>query len=48
MKKNLLLIALAVILFGCNQTDTPSNKVVPQDEMEKIFNEIKTPFKYVL
>ena len=34
------------LLTGCNQTDTSLNKVVPQEEMERIFNEVKTPFKY--
>ncbi|MBD0779952.1 glycosylase [Maribacter sp. ANRC-HE7] len=47
MKNILLLVAVAAIsLIGCNQINTPLNKVVPQVEMEKIFNEIKTPFKY--
>lgn len=47
MKNILLLVAIAAIsLVGCNQKNTSLNKVVPQEEMEKIFNEIKTPYKY--
>ncbi len=33
-------------LSGCNQTSTSLNKVVSQEEMEKVYHEIKTPFKY--
>lgn len=47
MKKNLLLITVVILsLISCNQIDSQLNKVVPQEEMEQIFNEIKTPFKY--
>ncbi len=47
MKRNLLFgVVAVVILFGCNRIDTLSKSVVPQEEMEEIFNEIKTPFKY--
>jgi len=47
MKNNLLLVAVVVIsLVGCKPKDTSLNKVVPQEEMERIFNEIKTPYKY--
>ena len=48
--KNLIL--LVAVVFGiisltcCNLTNTTSNKVVPQETMEKIYNEVKTPFKY--
>ncbi len=44
MKKNLLLVT--VLLFGYHQKDKSINILVPQEEMERIFNEIKTPFKY--
>ncbi|MEO9893379.1 glycosylase [Aurantibacter sp.] len=44
--KNLLLLIAAISVIGCKQKDTALNKVVPQEEMQKIFNEIKTPFKY--
>ena len=43
------LIFAAVLVFslsGCNQTDSRSKRAVPQEEMERIFNEIKTPYKY--
>ncbi len=44
---NLSLISMTVILlFSCNQIDTSINKLVLQEEMEAVFNEIKTPFKY--
>ena len=35
-----------ILLFSCNQIDTSINKLVLQEEMEAVFNEIKTPFKY--
>jgi sucrose-6-phosphate hydrolase SacC (GH32 family) len=49
IKKIYLLVA---VVFGiitvtcCNQRNTKSNKVVSQATMEKIYNEVKTPFKY--
>jgi len=44
---NLSLISMTVILLSsCNKIDTSINKLVPQEEMEAVFNEIKTPFKY--
>ena len=44
---NLSLISITVILlFNCNKIDTSINKLVLQEEMEAVFNEIKTPFKY--
>ena len=44
---NLSLISMTVILlFSCNKIDTSINKLVLQEEMEAVFNEIKTPFKY--
>ena len=47
-KKNILvLVAVGAIFFlGCNRTNTSSKNIVPQEEMEKIYNEVKTPFKY--
>lgn len=45
MKKNLLLVTV-LLLFGYHQKDNSINILVPQEEMERIFNEIKTPFKY--
>jgi predicted GH43/DUF377 family glycosyl hydrolase len=44
--KNFLFSLVAISLFFCNQTDASLKKVVPQEEMNRIFNEIKTPFKY--
>jgi hypothetical protein len=42
---NLSSISMTVILlFSCNQIDTSINKLVLQEEMEAVFNEIKTPF----
>jgi predicted GH43/DUF377 family glycosyl hydrolase len=46
MKHSLLLIATAIILISCKSLPSTLNKVVPQNEMEEIFHEIKTPFKY--
>ena len=44
---NLSLISMTVILLSsCNKIDTSINKLVLQEEMEAVFNEIKTPFKY--
>ncbi|MCG2459376.1 glycosylase [Flavobacteriaceae bacterium F89] len=43
--KNFLLL-VTITLIGCKQKDAPINNVVPQKEMKRIFNEIKTPFKY--
>ncbi len=34
------------VFFGCKSVDNQSKKVVPQEEMERIFQEIKTPYKY--
>lgn len=44
MKYFLLLVTIALI--GCNPSDNQLNTVVPQEEMERIFQEIKTPYKY--
>ncbi len=45
--KNLLFAAIVAISFlACNRTNTALKKVVPQEEMERIYNEVKTPFKY--
>ncbi|AWW00800.1 glycosylase [Arcticibacterium luteifluviistationis] len=33
-------------LTSLSQTNTSTNMEVPQEEMEKVFDEIKTPFKY--
>lgn len=45
--KNLLFAAIVAISFlACNRTDTALKKVIPQEEMERIYNEVKTPFKY--
>ncbi len=47
MKNLLVLVAVGTIFFlGCNRTNTSLIKMVPQEEMEKIYNEVKTPFKY--
>jgi predicted GH43/DUF377 family glycosyl hydrolase len=49
MTKIFLLVAVVlgiISLTDCNQTNTTLNTVVPQEEMEKIYNEVKTPFKY--
>ena len=45
-KKLLLLVAVITVLFGCGKVDDNLDKVVPQAEMERIFKEVKTPFKY--
>jgi len=42
----ILIAMLAYFLSGCNQTDTGLKRAVPQEEMERIFTEIKTPYKY--
>ncbi len=48
--KNIFL--LAAVVFGiisltcCSQRNTSSKKVVSKEAMERIYNEIKTPFKY--
>ena len=39
-------IAVIVCIFGCNKREATLNREVPQEEMERIYNEIKTPFKY--
>lgn len=39
-------VILAFSLSGCYQTDARLKRAVPQEEMERIFNEIKTPYKY--
>lgn len=51
--KNLVLLAIVVVMMSilfCNGSNyksaTPANKIVSQGTMEKIFNEVKTPFKY--
>jgi predicted GH43/DUF377 family glycosyl hydrolase len=47
MKNILVLVAVGAIFFlGCSRTNTSLKKMVPQEEMEKIYNEVKTPFKY--
>ncbi|MFD2101540.1 glycosylase [Flagellimonas iocasae] len=49
MKKITLLITLTIgtlYLSGCKQEKTTLPKVVSQQEMEKVYNEIKTPYKY--
>jgi len=49
IKKIFLLVAVVfgiISLTCCNQRNTTSNKVVSQEVMERIYNEIKTPFKY--
>ncbi len=48
--KNLVLLVVVVIgsmsLTCCNQTNTSSNKILTQETMEKVYQEVKTPFKY--
>ncbi len=49
MRNRILLTSLAIVatlLTSCSQKKPIRNTVVPQKEMEQIFNEIKTPFKY--
>ena len=49
MDNLVLLLALAlgaISLKSCNQTTISLNKVVHQKEMEKIYHEVKTPFKH--
>lgn len=37
---------LAAFLCGCQQAENTRSGTVPQEEMERIFQEIKTPFRY--
>lgn len=49
MKKIFSLVAVVFGIIttpGCNQKNTTSDQVVSPKVMEKIYNEIKTPFKY--
>jgi len=49
MKNKVLLVAVVFVtvsLACCNQTNTSSNKMLPQETMEKVYKEVKTPFKY--
>ncbi len=49
MNKKVLLAAVVfstIPLARCSQTNTSLNEAVRHEEMEKIYNEIKTPFKY--
>ncbi len=49
MEKIFLFVAAVfgiITLTCCNQRNATSNKVVSQEVMEKIYNEVKTPFKY--
>ena len=49
MKKIFLSVAVVfgiITLTGCNQINTTSDKVASQEVMERIYNEVKTPFKY--
>lgn len=49
MNKIALLITVffgSVSLIGCDKKNTLVDKAVSQKEMQRIFNEIKTPFKY--
>ncbi len=49
MKTKFLLVAVLVILIPLThfcQRNPKSNKVVSQETMEKVFDEIKTPYKY--
>ena len=40
-------IAFGIISSACrNQPNTTQYSIVPQDAMEEIYNEVKTPFKY--
>lgn len=45
-KYSLVGIVLALGALGCNNHARISDRQVPLSEMERIFNEIKTPFKY--
>ena len=49
MKKIHLLTAVLfglMLLTSCSQTENKTKEVVPQEVMEKVYNEIATPFKY--
>ncbi|PWJ58059.1 hypothetical protein CLV98_105241 [Dyadobacter jejuensis] len=37
-------VFMALVVYG--QVDNPLNRLVPREEMERIFDEIKTPYKY--
>ena len=41
-----ILLFILSFLFAGNLVKDGSNKEVPPEEMERIYNEIKTPFKY--
>jgi len=40
-----ILLFILSFLFAGNLVKDASNKVVPPEEMERIYNEVKTPFK---
>lgn len=46
MQHRFLIWVGALLLTACNQVDSSLNRVVPAEEMERIFNEVKTPYKY--
>ena len=49
MKRIVPILIILFVLTGCHNTGTNSsvNKItVPDNEMQKVFNEVKTPFKY--
>ncbi|WP_299533053.1 glycosylase [Ulvibacterium sp.] len=46
MKGIWALVAGALLFFGCKGTNTSLKRVVSPEEMERIYSEVKTPFKY--
>lgn len=46
MKNFLVLVAAAIVFGACKEKDTSINNGVPQQVMQDIYEEIKTPFKY--
>lgn len=46
--KDLLIVTVVMAMFlsGCKKGEDTIRREVPQDAMERIFNEIKTPYKY--
>src|SRR5690554_6481420 len=42
----LFISLMLAFMFGCKRSGDTLNRMVPQEEMERIFEEIKTPYKY--
>jgi predicted GH43/DUF377 family glycosyl hydrolase len=42
----IIVVSVSISLTCCNQKNTLSDRVISQETMEEIYNEVKTPFKY--